>query len=304
MQKFATPGELARIALLAGRTGLNSYEEFENAFQRALGCELDYARRLLNGTRPVRKTHRDRIRALLRLPTLNFESSGRDFAIQLGMPRGETERLLGPAFGAFDFASRTSDSRSIQQLFHLIGGYWECVFWSFSRRDCQAVSRGICNVDRIDENNLLRCEMVDVNFAYSGVIFPVLQHLYFFLEKDRLFDEVSVFLTSRPDRAPAVLRGILLGLSGGVDEIHSYPGASKVAFRHLGKNANEIRAHYPDCPPEEAEVRAYLESNIVGYISRDELDNLPEDDPLRLQILRIDNEVDADSIPFVLTADT
>jgi hypothetical protein len=292
-----SPEELIRIALGAGLGGFETFDAFETAFCKAIGCDPDYARRLLKGSRPLRDNHRDKIRSLLGLPMLDLDVSARDLAVIFGLSRERTEELLSPNFGVFDFASRTADHRSARQLFGLIGGYWELIFWSFSRRDEQAVSRELLIVDRIDPNNLLRCRVTDVNFAYSGVIFPVLQHLYIFMEKDRLYDEVVVYLTNRPDRAPPVLRGITLGLSGGVDELHAFPTASKVAFRFLGRTAQEVRRHYPDAP------EAFLATKIVCYLTRNELDQMPPEEKARLQVARIDNRIEPDAVPFVLRAD-
>lgn len=303
MMKQATPAELIRIVVGAGVTRFQSFDAFETAFQKALGCELDYARRLLRGSRPLRESHRDRIRSLLGLPTLDFDMFVRDLPAMLGLSRARAEELLNPTAGVFDFASRMADTRSARQLFELIGGYWEVVFWSFSRRDQQAVSRELLVVDRVDTNNLLRCRLTDVNFTYSGVIFPVLQHLYMFLEKERLYDEVCVYLTNRPDRAPPVLRGITLGLSGGVDELHAFPAASKVAFRFLGGTIEEIRRHYTDAPEAPDALEAFLAAKVARYITRQELDRLPAEELARLQISRIDNGIGPDAVPFVLRAD-
>lgn len=119
-------------------------------------------------------------------------------------------------------------------------------------------------------------------------------------EKDRIFDEVHVWLTNRPDRAPPVLRGVGLGLSGGVDEIHSCPTAAKMACRPLGKTVAEVRQRYPDAPADEADLEAYLRPIVARYLSKEEVDGLSPADAAWLQISRIDNHVCRDAVPFVL----
>jgi hypothetical protein len=294
------PVELVRLALKAGHGEFESYDTFALAFQKALGCEPDYARRLLGGTRQLREVHRKTICELLGLGEIDFNLAPREFAVQLGLSRRDATSLLVKGRGGIDFASRVADRRSVQQLFELIQGYWETYQWSVSKLTQQAISRELCVVDEIDDDNFIQCRLIDVNFTYSGVIFPMLQHLYFFMEKDRLFDEVAVNITNRPDRTPPVLRGIALCLSGGVDEMHSYPSAGKISFRYLGRNSGDVRQRHPDAPAVQDELEGHLTKTVPRYILRSEIDNLPAEDPIHSQVRRIGNAIHPDAIPFAM----
>jgi hypothetical protein len=276
-----------------------SYEQFELAFQRALGCDLDYARRLLGGTRRLRPRHLSVIRDLLQIGDLDLDLTPRELAIELDLPRSASDRLRQNP--GLDFLSRTSDTRAVAQLFSLVAGYWQQTWWSFSRTDEQALGVGVCKIGAIDESNFITCRMYDVHESHSGIVFPVLNHLYFIVEKDRLFDEIFVCITNRPDRAPPFLRGICLGLSGGLDEMHNTPASGKMAFRYLGRTAAELRPEFGDVP-EEPELEKYMARALSRFISKIELARLSPSDHARLQIHRLDNTVSADAVPFALRA--
>jgi hypothetical protein len=272
------------------------YDEFERAFQRALGCDLDYARRLLGGSRRLRPRHVGVIRELLQIGDLDLELSPRELAIELDLPRSANRVLRQPGL---DFLSRTNDRRAVAQLFGLVEGYWQQTWWSFSKTNEQALGVGLCRIEAIDENSFITCRIYDVHESFSGIIFPVLNHLYFILEKDKLFDEIVVCITNRPDRAPPVLRGICLGLSGGLDEMHSGPAAGKMAFRYLGKTATDMQAEFGDMP-DEPELEQHLVRTVPRYVSKSEVARLTPGELSRLQINRLDNTVAADAAPFAL----
>lgn len=297
MSERASPKQLITLIISARRTPMGSFEQFELAFQRALGCDLDYARRLLGGSRRLRPRHVEAIRNLLQIGDLDLDLTPRELAIDLDLPRSAGSRLRQQA--GLDFLSRTNDKRAVAQLFGLVVGYWQQTWWSFSKTDEQALGVGVCKIDAIDENNFITCRVYDVTESYSGIIFPVLNHLYFLLEKDRLFDEIVVCVTNRPDRAPPLLRGICLGLSGGLDEMHSAPASGKVAFRYLGRTGAELRAEYGDAP-DEPELERHLARTLPRYISRSELAHLSQSERAKLQIHRLDNTVAADAVPFAL----
>lgn len=121
------------------------------------------------------------------------------------------------------------------------------------------------------------------------------------LEKDKLFDEILVCITNRPDRAPPFLRGICLGLSGGLDEMHSAPASGKIAFRYLGRTAADQHAEFGDAP-EEPELEKHLARATPRYISKSELARLSPNELAQLQIHRLDNTVAGDAAPFALRA--
>src|SRR4051812_46191864 len=168
----SAPGDFVRLAMEGGRGGYSSYGAFELALQKTLGCDLDYVRRLLNGTRQLRENHRRTICELLGLNQIDFGVSLREFAVQLGLPRQKATALSAKGSGGIDFASRTADRYSVQQLFELIRGYWETYQWSVSKLGEQSVSRELCIVEEPDANNFIQCRLIDVNFSYAGVIFP------------------------------------------------------------------------------------------------------------------------------------
>jgi hypothetical protein len=299
LSEKATPKELIALLLSARQTPFAGYEQFEAAFQRALGCDLDYARRLLGGSRPLRPRHVEVIRELMQIRDLDLDLSVRELAIDLNLPRSASNRLLQRT--GLDFVCRTSDRRAVAQLFGLVAGYWEHTFWSFTRTDEQALGVSLCRIDGVDENNFITCRLYDFHESYSGFIFPVLNHIYFILEKDKLFNEIFVCITNRPDRAPPFLRGVAIGLSGGLDEMHSAPTSGKIAFRYLGRTAAELRAEF-GALPEEPELEKHLAHALPRYITKSELARLSPSDRARLQIHRLDNTVHADDVPFALRA--
>jgi hypothetical protein len=295
----ASPKQLITLILAARRTPMATYEQFEVAFQRALGCDLDYARRLLGGTRRLRPRHVGVIRDLLKIDDLDLELSPRELAIDLDLPRSAGNRFLRQP--GFDFLSRTNDRRAVAQLHGIVAGYWQQTWWSFSKTGEQAIGVGLCRIDAIDDNNFITCRIHDVHESYSGVIFPVLNHLYFFLEKDKLFDEIVVCITNRPDRAPPFLRGICLCLSGGLDEMHQAPASGKIAFRYLGRTAADLGPEFGELP-DEPSLEQHLVRALRRYITKPELAALSESELARLQIHRLDNTVAPDAIPFALRA--
>lgn len=134
------PRDLIEIVIRSGRTKFETYQEFEAELLALLGCELDYLRRLLNGTRPIRQKHKSAIASLIGFE-IDFSVSKRDLAVQLGLSSSEAGHFLDrPGYG-LDFTSRTTDRRSIENLFNLMHGYWEGAYRSFSRTDQHAITR-------------------------------------------------------------------------------------------------------------------------------------------------------------------
>ena len=216
----ASPRELMEIVVRSGRTGFSTFREFETALLAALGCERDYLRRILNGSRPLRPKHLAEISVLLGLE-IDFSVSKRDLAVRLGLSGEEAGLFLDRPASGLDFISRTTDRKSIENLFALMKGYWECAYRSFSRTDQHAISRELFIVDGINQDNLITCRARDVMCTNTGVIFPVIGQLYIMYEKDKVFNEIVVYLTNRPDRSPPVLRGLVLGLSASEPSVSS-----------------------------------------------------------------------------------
>ena len=288
-----SPQRIIRGLIATGRTGFGTYDDFLDAFRAGLSCELDYAKRLLAGSRRLSARHIALIQRLLDQPDLDLFASANRIAADLGLPRSAL--ATDDSRPAIDFHSRSDDGRAIRSLFDLIKGYWELAFWSFSRKDKPLISRELCIVDEVGESGLIACRIIDVNFTYSGSIFPVSGHLYFMLEKDRLYDEVMVLVTNRPDRVPPVLRGINVGLAGGVDDLYSYPCAGRIAFRYLGATSEDVCRARPELKADDPNFEQRLADSICRYVDPDDL---REGDWPSLH--HISNRVDADQLPFVL----
>ncbi len=297
----SAPSGLVRLAIRANRTAFSSYEDFEAAFLVAINTELDYVRRLMAGTRPLSDLHRRAIAGLLGLE-IDFGLSARELASELGLSRVETARALGAAAPGLDLTSRTADRLQMHRLQSLVAGYWECVYWSVSETREPAVSRDLCVMGELDVDNYVQCRIFDGRFQYSGVVFPVVQHLYFVLEKERIFNEVIFYITNCPDRTPPSLRGVIGCLSGGGNDSRSYPCASKVAFRYLGRTAQEVREVYPEAPEGEAALDDFLRRAVPRYLSRAEVQGGGLGEAARREIAAIDNAIGPDAVPFALRA--
>jgi hypothetical protein len=198
--------------------------------------------------------------------------------------------------GGLDFRSRIRDTAALRDLFELIEGYWYSYYFSVSRTDTVQVSKDLFTVISLTEAGLIECRIEDGAFTYLGWGFPIQgNHMYFILEKDKLLNEVIVYVTNRPDRQPPKLYGIIMCLSGGIedDEMHQYPCAAKVAFRYLGKE-DAVRETYKLKP--NIDVHAFLKAK-ASYVDPRGKDL---DDEERQIFKVISNVIPAGQVPSAL----
>lgn len=297
----ATPEILIKVAIAAGKSDCKNYDQLVGAFTAALNVNSDYATRVLRGQRPLTDKHKGALEEALGL-RIDYELSEREFAATLGISRKIASKSVGDMSPGLDLTARTSDRTAVSRIQDLVGGYWESVYWSVSNTRQQAVSRDLCIIGDVDDNGYIECRIIDGHFEYSGVIFPVIQHLYFILEKDRFFNEVIFYVTNLPDRTPPLLRGIIGCLSGGVNDSLSYPSASKVAFRYLGRTCRDVQSIYPDAPSVEGELEHFLTEAVPAYLTRDDIESGALSDSALAEIAAIDNTLTPDSVPFALRA--
>jgi hypothetical protein len=145
----------------------------------------------------------------------------------------------------------------------------------------------------MNEGGFIDCEIHDGSFAYSRWCFPINNHLYLILEKAKLYTEIIVYITNIPERESPRLYGIILCLSGGVEETASYPSVARVAFRYIGQEKN-IRKKYNIS--EEEDIEHFLKNEIPKYVSPER-----EADPEIQEIFNaISNTVREDMVPFAL----
>jgi len=213
------------------------------------------------------------------------------FGESLGFSRKQIAAVAGEPLPGIDFLSRLKDKGIVNDIFNSISGYWESYYYSVSRIDKKLISRDILIVKKINDDDYIECEIIDGYFTYVGWCFPIKSHLYFILEKVPLFNEIIVYATNHPDRKPPRLYGVILCLSGGLDETASHPSAAKVAFRYIGKE-HDVREKYNIDSSENLEE--YLKDNIAKHIDPD----MEEDGDLKRLYKDIENNIP--DIPFAL----
>lgn len=293
------PSALIKLSISAGKTVVTGYDDFCVKFGNRLNVDRDYINRLLAGTRILNQNHISAINAILGFD-IDFSMTERELAATLNLSRKTASKYINDMSSGLDLTARTSDRSTIMRIQNLIGGYWESIYWSVSNLKQQAVSRDLCIIGEINDDNYIECRIIDGHFEYSGVIFPVVQHLYFILEKEKFFNEVIFYMTNLPDRTPPILRGIIGCLSGGVNDSRSYPSASKVAFRYLGKSGEEVRNIYPDAPDGGQALQQYLEGVVPSYITREDITSGTLSETAMIEIDAIDNTLDSTAVPFAL----
>ncbi|KAA3595826.1 MAG: hypothetical protein DWQ06_16540, partial [Calditrichaeota bacterium] len=214
------------------------------------------------------------------------------FGQSLGLSSQEVSKIIGIRIPGIDFSSRITDKRMIKDIHRTIKGYWYSYYYSVSRLGERFVSRDLCIIKEINDDGFIDCEIIDNYFHYVGVCFPIKGKLYFFLEKDKLFNEIIVYTTNLPDRTPPILNGVILCLSGGVDDMSSYPCASKTTFRYIGK-----KEEIPDLfNIGELSIDDYMRKNMPAYL-------IPEKDtePENIEVYKtINNHIGENAVPFAL----
>lgn len=218
-------GEKLDILLMTGKVAKTPAE-----FARRYGVSQDHLSRMRSGQRTVPRALMAKIEMDIGLSMAQWTSSVEDFANALGVKQEYKQEA-----GGFDFATRIRDRRAVEIIFRQIAGCWYSYYYSVSRFDKPLVSRDVLYVRRINNDGFIECDLQDGYFAYSGVLFSSGQHLYLFMEKTGIFNEIISYIVNVPDRFPPILSGIILCVSGGVEKQKIYaPSASRVTFRFVG----------------------------------------------------------------------
>ncbi|NJN61719.1 MAG: helix-turn-helix domain-containing protein [Coleofasciculaceae cyanobacterium RL_1_1] len=275
------------------RTGVKGIKT-ASALCKRLDISPDYLSRMKKGTRTVPDEMFSKLCSIYEVSENCWFDSLETFGKSLGLSSIQISSITGDTAFGIDFNSRITDKRIISDIHKVISGYWYSYYYSVSRIGELFVSKDLCIIKDINSSGFIECEIIDSSFRYFGVCFPIKGMLYFILEKDELFNEIIVYTTNLPDRIPPKLNGVILCLSGGVDELSASPSASKVAFRYIGKseeihNLFNIGTLSPD---------EYMRKNIPAYLS-------PKTDiePEMLEVYKaIDNQIAKDSIPYALRA--
>jgi transcriptional regulator with XRE-family HTH domain len=262
-----------------------------NALARRLDIGVDYLSRLKNGSRRLTEEKFSELCKVFGLSKLEWYQELEAFGEKLGFSRKQIAAVAGKPLPGIDFLSRLRGKGMINDIFDSIAGYWESYYFSVSRTDKILVSRDILIVSKINDDEYIECEIWDGSFTYKGWCFPIKSHLYFILEKDPLFTEIIVYATNLPDRKPARLYGVILCLSGGIEETASYPSAAKVAFRYIGEE-DDVRKKYNIDVSENLEM--YLKKNVAKYVDP----YIEEDDDLKKLYKDIENNIP--DIPIAL----
>lgn len=258
-----------------------------------LNIGKDYLSRIKSGTRVIPDNKFVKLSEIFKLSQKDWFLPLAQFGEKLGLSRYDITTITKAHLPGIDLHSRDHDSQRVMNLFQIMQGYWESYYYSVSKVGTILISRDLLVVQRVTPDNFIECEIVDGSFTYTGWCFPIPNHLYFVLEKKKLFNEVIVYATNLPDRHPPLLYGIILCLSGGVDEHHSFPAAAKVAFRYLGPE-DEVRRRYNISPDES--TKTYMENKVACYVDPND-----EFDPEVREILNnISNVVLPTTIPNAL----
>lgn len=249
----------------------------ETQLRKRLGIGKDYLSRIKSGVRVISEEMLVKLCEIFSIRQIDWYLPLAQFGEKLGLSRYEISTVSGTRLPGIDLISRDHDNQRVTNLFQIMQGYWESYYYSVSKVGVILVSRDLLVVQRVTPDSFIECEIVDGGSTYTGWCFPIPNHLYFVLEKKELFNEVIVYATNLPDRRPPRLYGVILCLSGGVDEHHSFPAAAKVAFRYLGSE-NEIRCKH-NLETNES-VRAFMEKTVPGYVD-------PNDDTVEPEVREI-----------------
>lgn len=286
-------GKKIMLVLRSGRSEIKT----EQQLIHGLGIGKDFWSRIKSGTRVLAEERFVDLCDILKIEQKEWYHPLLDFGRERGLSRHEISLITNTPLPGFDFSSRLKDDEQVQNLFRLMEGYWESFYYSVSKTDKIVVSRDLFIVRRVNEDTFIECEVEDSIFRYKGWCFPIKNHLYLVLEKENLYNEIIVYATNLPDREPPRLFGIILCLSGGVDEMHSFPCAAKVAFRYIGRS-DTIRQKYG--LPRNIDIEDWLVRNIPGYVDPNSADL--DDDTKRI-IESISNVLVPGVVPSALRAD-
>lgn len=252
---------------------------------------VDYLQRFYRGQRTPPDATLKTIGEALGVPADLWKLDTAAFARRIGST--PTKQPGDEALATFDFRARIRDSAHIRQLYELIGGYWESYYYSVSVSTRLVASRDLIFIGEPDDNGMLSCTVEDKHFVYRGWCFPIQYHLYMFLEKERIFNEIIVYMLNRPDRYPPRLEGLILCKSDGEDPFSSVPSAARIALRYLGSEQELLTARGV---ASSEELHSLLVSEVAGYVARDDVS--PE---VQREVFdRIRNDVAPDELPNAL----
>ena len=258
-----------------------------------LNVQADYLCRLKNGTRTLSEQNLQKLCVAFGLKQSDWFEELEGFGAGLGYNRKQIALIARRPLPGLDFASRIKDRETVENIFRVMEGYWDSFYFSVSRNDCRLVSKDLMIVKRVNSDGFIECEIADGAFTYSGSCFPIKNHLYFILERVTLVTEIITYITNWPERQPPRLYGIILCLSGGIQETSSYPAAAKVAFRYLGRDS-DVRRNFKLKKGED--VDTFLRRTVPSYLDPDtELDA-----DMRQIVHDIDNLIPAGSLPSAL----
>lgn len=277
---------------------LKAHPSVKNRRQLAVSVRRseDYLSRIISGTRALTDEHLDDISHALGLAPTVWELDLEDFAQSIGKPLSEVKPEKSEKFSTpedLDFEARIREPKYLRQLYDLIGGYWESYYYSVSKDTELVASRDLVRIEAPNRRNVLPVTIVDAYFRYHGWCFPVQHHIYMFLEKQRLLNEVIVYMLNTPHRIPPRLDGLILCKSDGENGFSSVPSAARISFRFLGSEADLMQIEGVSSPNE---LRDILESRVPGYVTPDG----NHDQELNAIFARIRNTVTDDQLPHAL----
>lgn len=261
-----------------------------NQLSMKLGIGYDYLSRIKNGARTLSEENFLKLCGVFGLQQRDWFEDLEAFGQKLGFSRRQTAVIASRPLPGIDFNSRLKDKKMLEDLLDVVGGYWEAYYYAVSKTNEQLISRDLCVIKEVNEDGYITCEVTDAAFHYQGWCFPIKGQLCFLLEKSKLWNEIIYDVTNLPDRIPPRLSGIMLCISGGVDENHSYPSAARVAFRYLGKAAHDVRQTLS------------LKNNetIDGYLQKSIPKVLKPKDVDKMILGKINNHIARDAVPLAL----
>lgn len=263
-----------------------------SSLAKSIHVTKDYISRVISGSRGLTSDVLDDISQALGVDRSIWMLDIESFATKLGLSRDALVDA-GVLIPGFDFLARIRDPHHVRQLHSLIGGYWESYYYSVSRRDVLVASRDLVFFGEPDHSNVLPCTVTDTYFTYRGWCFPVQHHVYMMLEKERILNEIIVYMLNTPQRIPPRLEGIILCKSDGEDAFSSMPCAARVGLRFLGSSIDLMRARGLH---DAEELHAALVAEVAGYVRLEDLDN----DAQRDLFKRVANVIAEDQLPNAL----
>jgi hypothetical protein len=149
-------------------------------------------------------------------------------------------------------------------LLEQLSGYWAAFYCSTSRTDEVVVSRDLVEVAAKHRAGYIACRVTDSYFQYEGFCFSYGGSLVqWTLEKRELYNEVLTYMTTRPDRTPPVLYGVMICTSGGVDTSVQLPSCARVVFVKLGSN-RDLQERWQQG---DEVTRRILQQSVAKYVA-------------------------------------